>query len=285
MVLGGALPLSAESRWSPVEKWPPVPESVKWDKPSSIALEPDGSLLIFQRGAPAILRYRQGHELHSSFSSGFFQMAHGMKVAPDGNIWVTDARRSVIVKFSPRGEQLKMLGTPDTPGATADCFNGVADLAFLPNGDFYVADGYRNARVIKFDREGRFLFEWGRPGKGPGEFHLPHSIAIDKNGRVYVGDRENQRIQIFSPEGNYITEWRHGYPYGIAFDHESHLWMGDGIHNRVVRIDPDGRAVDSFELPVDKKDGTGAHMVAVDKSGAVYVAETGRYMVRKYVKR
>lgn len=274
------------SDWTVAFGWPPIPRTVEtWGKPSSVAVDAEGRLLIFHRGAPALMRFDLLGKMESAWSTGFFQMAHGLKVAPDGNIWVTDAGRHVIVKFAPDGKQLQLLGKPDEQGLGPDRFGGVADLAFLPNGDFYVADGYRNARVVKFDRTGKFLLEWGKPGQGPGEFHLPHAIALDARGRVYVGDRENKRIQIFDPKGNYITEWRTGAPYGLAFDREGSLWMGDGVANRVVQIDRDGKVIDSFELPVPHADGTGAHMLAVGADGAVYVAETGRFLVRKYVKK
>jgi len=273
---------SAEARWKPVASWPPVPQSVKWDKPSSMTLDAAGRLLIFHRGAPALLRYDRAGKLAASWSSGYFKMAHGLKVAPDGSIWVTDAQRHVIVKFSAAGKELQVLGVADQQASDRTHFGGVADLAFLPNGDFYVADGYRNSRVVKFDKTGRYLMEWGKPGTGPGEFNLPHAIALDASGRVYVGDRENKRIQIFTLDGKFIEEWKAGSPYGLAFGPDGHLWMADGINNRVVRLDPKGKVVDAFTLPVETTDGTGGHMVAVDSDGSVYVAETGRYKVRKY---
>ena len=274
------------AQWRPVATWPPLPPTLaSWGKPSAVALDGAGRLLIFHRGAPALLRYEKTGKLESMWSSGFFQMAHGLKVAPVGNIWVTDARRHVIVKFSPAGKQLQMLGTPDQMASDRDHFGGVADLAFLPNGDFYVADGYRNSRVVKFDKTGKYLLEWGKKGTGPGEFNLPHAIALDSNGRVYVGDRENKRIQIFSADGKYVTEWKAGgAPYGLAFGPDGSLWSGDGLANRVSRMDRNGKVVDSFELPLEHPDGTGAHMLAVGSDGAVYVAETGRYQVRKFVR-
>jgi len=271
--------------WKPVHSWPPVPDSVKWDKPSAVQALPGGGVLILQRGSPALLRFDASGKLAAAFGSGLFGQAHGLKIAPDGNIWTTDYTRHIIVKFSPEGRQLQLLGEPDVQKDDKTHFGGVADLAFVPNGDFYVADGYRNSRVIKFDRSGKYLFEWGRKGTGPGEFNIVHAIAIDRQGKVYVGDRENQRIQIFTPEGKHITEWKTGSPYGLAFAPDGTLWMGDGVNNRVVRIDTKGQVIDSFDLPVDKPDGTGAHMLSLTADGGVLVAETGRYKVRKYVKK
>ena len=276
--------LLAASDWKPVRTWPPVPDSVQWGKPSAVLALADGAVMIFQRGSPALLRFDAEGKMIAAFSTGFFQNAHGLKMAPDGNIWVTDYTRHVIVKFSPDGKQLLMLGQPDRMGSDREHFGGVADLAFLPNGEFYVADGYKNSRVVKFDRNGKYLKEWGRPGAGPGEFHLPHCIAIDKSGKVYVGDRENKRIQIFTADGKYLNEWHTGSPYGITFASDGTLWMADGVNNRVVRIDKAGRVIDSFDLPVDKPDGSGGHMLSVAGDGSIYVAETGRFMVRKYVR-
>ncbi|MBK5291902.1 MAG: 6-bladed beta-propeller [Acidobacteriia bacterium] len=281
LLLSGLL-FSAD--WKPVQTWPPVPDTVQWAKPSAVLALADGGVMIFQRGAPALLRFSAGGKMVSAFSSGFFQNAHGLKMAPDGNIWVTDYTRHVIVKFSPEGKQLLMLGKLDQIASDREHFGGVADLAFLPNGDFYVADGYKNSRVVKFDRTGKYLMEWGRPGTGPGEFHLPHCVAIDTSGKVYVGDRENKRIQIFTADGKYLNEWRTGSPYGITFAADGTLWMADGVNNRVVQIDKAGRVIDSFDLPVDKPDGTGGHMLSVAADGSVYVAETGRFKVRKYVR-
>jgi peptidylamidoglycolate lyase len=279
----GAPPSTA---WHVVATWPPVPASVMWGQPSSVTVDQEGRVLIFHRGEAPLLRFNRSGELEDAWGSGMFKMAHGLKVAPDGNIWVTDARRHIIVKFSPAGKQLLRLGTPDEPGTGRTHFGGVADIAFLANGDFYAADGYQNSRVIKFDKEGRFLAEWGRKGTGPGEFNLPHAIAVDSKGLVYVADRENRRIQVFTPMGQYVTEWHVIRPFGMAMTPRDELWVADAEKNRVVQLDLKGEIIDSFEPP-DPTPGElmGPHMLGVDKDGGVYVAETRRLTVRKFAKR
>ena len=278
----GAPPSSA---WHVVAAWPPVPAAVTWGQPSSVTVDREGRVLIFHRGEAPLLRFSRTGVLEGAWGDGVFKMAHGLKVAPDGNIWVTDARRHIIVKFSPAGKQVLMLGTPDQQGTGRDHFGGVADIAFLPNGDFYAADGYQNSRVIKFDKDGKFLAEWGRKGTGPGEFNLPHAIAVDSKGLVYVADRENRRIQVFKPDGTYVTEWHVMRPFGMAMTPRDELWVADAEKNSVVQLNLKGEVIDSFEPP-DPKPGElmGPHMLAVDRDGGVYVAETRRLTVRKFVK-
>ncbi|MGH9658038.1 MAG: peptidyl-alpha-hydroxyglycine alpha-amidating lyase family protein, partial [Bryobacteraceae bacterium] len=208
--------LRGQSRWRVDQQWPPVPAGVKWGRPSAVAIDREGNLLILQRGEPALLRFDPAGKLIQSWSKGFFKMAHGLKIAPDGNIWTTDSERHVVVKFAPDGRQLRMIGTPDVEGQGPTQFGGVADIAFLPSGDFFVADGYRNSRIVKFDRDGKYIAQWGKKGTGAGEFDLPHAVAVDGSGRVYVGDRENKRIQIFDSKGNYLSTWTAGSPYGLC---------------------------------------------------------------------
>lgn len=272
------------SRWVVVHTWPPVPASVTWGQPSAAAVDHDGHVIILQRGTPPLLEFSaDGKTMIKSWGAGEFKNPHGMKIDPSGHIWVTDTVRNIIVEYSPAGQRLRVLGTPDQAGTDAQHFGGVADLAFLPNGDFYVADGYQNARVMKFDRNGRFLFEWGKAGTGPGEFHLPHAIAVDSRGRVYVADRENSRIQVFTGNGRYITEWHGVKPFGLAMTKDGHLWVADTQANRMVAFSLDGHILDSFEPP-DRKPGDlmGPHMLGIGPDGALYLVETRRLTVREF---
>jgi streptogramin lyase len=277
--------LSDQSRWTTDATWPPVPNSVRFYRPASVTVDAQGRILIFHRGEPPLLRFERDGRLEKAWGEGMFQMAHGLKIAPDQTIWVTDSRRNIIVQYSPEGKQLRVMGVPDKAGSDETHFNGVADLAFQPNGDFYVADGYRNSRIVKFSRDGKYLFEWGKKGTGPGEFNLPHAVALDSKGRVFVGDRENARIQIFTPEGKYITEWRHGKAFGLALTANDEVWMTDARADRVVKINQKGELVDSFDMPVKHPEAEGPHMIAIDRDGGLLVTETSRTIVRKFVKR
>jgi hypothetical protein len=228
-----------EPRWRLVQSWPPLPSGIRFGILHAVAVDRFERVLILHRGDPPIVRLNRDGTLDRGWGTGMFKEAHGLKIAPDDCIWVTDVARHIIVRFSEEGRRLQMLGTEDQSGEGSDHLGGPADLAFLPNGDFYVADGYLNSRVIKFDKYGRHLFEWGKTGERAAEFQLPHSIAVDTKGRVYVADRGNKRIQVFEPEGKFVTEWRVGTPYGLLFT-AGQLWMTDMPAKRVMRIGPTG---------------------------------------------
>ena len=133
--------------------------------------------------------------------------AHSIRVDPQGNIWIVDATAHVVYKMTADGKEIMRLGTKGTSGASRSTFNLPTDVAFAPNGDLYVTDGYGGARVVKFSRDGKYLLEWGKRGTGPGEFGLPHNVVVDTQGQVYVTDRDNQRIQVFDANGKFLSEW------------------------------------------------------------------------------
>lgn len=142
--------------------------------------------------------------LLSSWGAGRFIMPHGLTVAHDGTLWLTDVGLHQVFHCSPEGQVLRTLGEAAVPGADHAHFNLPTDVALLRDGSFYVSDGYKNTRVMKFSAAGRFEFEWGTKGREPGQFHLPHGIALDAQGRVIVCDRENERLQIFDARGTFL---------------------------------------------------------------------------------
>ena len=205
---------------------------------------------------------------------------------PEKHVWLVDDGAHQVFKFSHDGKRLEMvIGEKGKPGNDHYHFNRPTDIAFLPNGDFYVTDGYVNTRVVKYDRNGKYLFEWGRPGKGPGEFNLVHGISIDVDrGRIYVSDRSNSRIQVFDLNGRYIEEWRDIHsPFYLALSKDHHLVVADGMTQKIMQYDLDGRLLSSW--------GTfggfpgaiwGVHQVSVDSEGNVYVAEVFNGRVQKF---
>jgi DNA-binding beta-propeller fold protein YncE len=193
----------------------------------------------------------------------------------------------LVVQLDEQGRVRLVLGRKNTPGETEMNFNRPTDVAFAPNGDIYVADGYGNSRVMRFDREGRFISAWGKKGTKPGEFNLPHAVAVDRKGRVYVGDRENFRMQLFSAEGKFLEEWTHvGSPWGLAMTERDELFLCDGHANRVVKLTLEGKVKGTFGVP-GRTAGrlVFAHHLAVDAEGAVYVAEIKNWRVQKFVLR
>ena len=181
----------------------------------------------------------------------------------------------MCLKLDPTGKVLLVLGKTHTAGEADWLFNQPADVAVGKNGEIYVADGYGNSRIVKFDRDGKYLKEWGKYGSGPGEFNLPHSVVVDGEGRVYVGDRENKRIQIFDAEGTFLREWTGiGYPYGLLITPDQHVWMADGGFDRIVELDESGKILGAFGEPGHKAgEMAWAHFLAMGPDKTIYVAD------------
>ena len=197
--------------------------------------------------------------------------AHSVRVDQSGDIWVVDAPGHVIYKMDSTGRVVMELGTKGVVGASQHTFNLPTDVAFGPNGDVYVSDGYGNARVVKYSADGQYLLEWGTRGTGPGQFGLPHNLAIDTEGRVYVTDRDNERVQVFDPDGEFLNEWPDiGGVSALFMTTGQQLWTGGTLR------DLEGDEV--ARLPGV----SGAHGMTVSDVGEVFVALlSGR--VQKFV--
>ncbi|MCP4175214.1 MAG: hypothetical protein GY758_31075 [Fuerstiella sp.] len=260
-----------------------LPEELVLGPCSAVALNSNGDLYLFHRGPQPILCFDAAGEFLRSWGDDLIGTAHGLRVDRNENVWVTDIKHHLVFKFSPAGKLLLALGTGDKPGSGRDQFNKPTDVAFGPNEEVFVTDGYGNSRVVKFDHDGKFLLTWGTPGTRPGEFQLPHSIVVDSMHRVLVGDRENDRIQVFDLEGRHLDNWNGFAPYGIAIDSTQRVFVADGRANQILRLDgrgqvvhrlgTKGHAAGQFELP---------HMLAIDRNGSLYVAEVGGKRVQKF---
>ena len=260
----------------------------------------------------SIIKFAPDGTAVESFGGGMFIWPHGIDVDPDGNVWVTDGvgaarvpeggnRGHQVVKFSPTGEVLMVLGTPGEAGGGQDHFNSPADVVVADDGSVFVADGHAdntNNRVVKFDAEGNYLMEWGKTGYAPGEFRTLHAIAIDNDGRVFVADRSNNRVQIFDQEGNFLAQWtQFGRPSGISFDAHGRIYVADSESDDVqnpgwelgIRIgDAKSGWVTEF-IPFvwgDPREvaGNGAEFVAVDAEGNIYGGEPRPRNLQKYVR-
>jgi len=222
-----------------------------------------------------------------------FAMPHGLTVDGHDNVWVTDVALQQVFEFSPEGKLLMVLGERGVAGADERHFNRPTDIAVLPDGSFYVSDGYRNTRVVKFSPEGKFLFQWGAPGTGPGEFNTPHALAVDGAGRVYVADRENDRVQVFDARGRFLKQIKDreiGRPYSLAILPGDRLVIADGGEQPnsgpdragVAIVTADGRVLQRFGR-YGNYDGQFrmAHDVAVDAKGNIYVVDIAGQRVQK----
>jgi peptidylamidoglycolate lyase len=192
-----------------------------------------------------------------SGGAGLFAMPHGLTVDAEDNVWVTDVGFHQVFKLTHDGQPLLTIGTAGVMGSDETHFGLPTDVAVLPDGSFYVSDGYENTRVAKFSAAGEFQFEWGSKGGGRGEFDLPHGIALDHEGRVYVADRSNARVQVFDSQGGFLSEWKGddlGRPYSVAIGPNAKAYVIDGgdqpltppDRSRVLRLGLDGRIEAKF---------------------------------------
>jgi sugar lactone lactonase YvrE len=309
---------SAPNPYRTIENWAELPDGRVWGATSAIyptndgkhiwVAERCGTNLCVGSDVDPVLLYDLDGNFIKSFGAGLITWPHGMYVDVDDNVWIADAVGyapvpegigHTIMKFSPDGELLMRLGKEGVAGDGTDVFTKPSDMLVAPDGSIFVVDGHDaggNNRVMKFDKDGNFLLQWGKTGKEDGEFRDPHALAMDSQGRLFVGDRANSRLQIFTQEGEHIATWtQFGRPSGLFIDKNDILYSADSESNarrnggwkRGIRI---GSAIDGFVTafipdPEPDQDNSGtsaAEGVAVDGEGNIYGAEVGP---KKYIKK
>jgi DNA-binding beta-propeller fold protein YncE len=280
--------------YRPVEGWGRLPDGWSYVEATSVAVDAKDNVHVFNRGEhPVIVLDREGKFLRS-WGEGVFRRAHGITIGPDGTLWLTDDLHHTVRQFTPEGKLLLTLGDPDTPSALhgGKPFNRPTHVALCPkNGDIYVSDGYGNSRVHKYDPKGRLLFSWGEPGTDPGCFNIPHNIATDAEGLVYVADRENHRVQVFDAKGHYQYQINNLHRAcaiyvdrangGRIFVGElpSHLPVNAAVPNIGARVSVLTLKGDLLARVGGKFMGEGPgefiapHGIVMDSHGAFYVAE------------
>jgi DNA-binding beta-propeller fold protein YncE len=252
---------------------------------SAVAVNSKGELYLFHRGPRPIQCFDSEGNFLRAWGDDLIKTAHGLRVDRDDNVWVTDVGGNRVFKFDPTGKILVALGT-GVAGVGNDEFNEPTDIAFGLKDEVYISDGYGNSRVMKFNQEGQFLSAWGTAGIERGQFRLPHSIIVDSDGRVLVGDRENNRIQIFDKDGKWHATWKGYAPYGMAFDSDGRLFIADGRANQVLLLDEKGKVRKRWSRAGD---GVGEvlmpHMLALDSDGNLYVAEVDGKRLQKFARK
>src|SRR5438094_2442333 len=249
---------------------------------AGVALNSKGHIYVFHRGKHPLMEFDASGKFLRSIADDLFVTAHTVRVDTEDNIWTTDVGSHVVLKLSADGRVLLSLGRMRTPGDDVLHFNQPTDVAFDREGNIFVADGEGNSRVLKFNKFGNVLLGWGMKGSGPGQFDLPHSIAIDGD-QVYVGDRENARIQIFGLNGGYLDEWKLGNPYGLFITRDHFIYMSDAIAGRILKINRDGKIVGVLEGPApDKGRHFDPHSLAVDKDNSIFTAEVLPWRAQKF---
>src|SRR4051812_33246599 len=167
--------------------FPQLPKTIKLDQVSGVTINSSGEIFIFHRGERPIIVMDKVGKFLRSFGEGT-KSAHGLRCDSADNIWATDVVNHTVTKFAPDGKVLMMLGEKGIEGEDQTHFNKPTDVAFAPDGNFFVSDGYGNSRVVKFDKSGKFLLAWGKKGTGEGEFNTPHAVRLDSKGNVFIGD-------------------------------------------------------------------------------------------------
>jgi peptidylamidoglycolate lyase len=301
-LMGAVVPVLLASNvpgaYQVVHGWPELPEGFAFGQVSGVGVDSHNHVFVFHRGDHPIMCFEGATgKLVASWGDGMFRTPHGLAVDVKDNVWVTDVGHHQVFKFSHDGELLMTLGVKDVPGLDGKHFNQPTDIAVAPNGEFYVSDGYGNSRVAKFSASGELLFDWGRKGDQAGEFDTPHGISLDAQGRVYVADRSNARVQVFDANGKFLSQWKSaelGRPWDIMIGSDGYAYVVDGgdmnpkppDRGRLVKLDLDGHALETWSR-FGKYDGQiyWGHAVAVAKNGDVYVTDVGLGMrVQKFVR-
>lgn len=285
---------SGDYTYTLIENWAKLPPGETWGNTSSVATDSQDRVYVFQRKDPPVMIFDRDGNYLNSWGISAITDPHGIFIEDD-IMYVTDRADSVALKFTLDGKPLQVIGRrgvhSDTGGEvpgevvpqSSGPFNYPTQLVPAPSGDLYVSDGYRNARVHRFSPDGRLLASWGEPGKeGPSQFHLPHSVLVDGDGLVYVCDRENNRIQVFTGEGRFITMWTDlRRPLDISSDADGILHVSeggvDGLSPRVSLLTKQGQVVARW-------DSMSAHGSWVDAHGDIYMALGAAMRVDKYVK-
>ena len=281
-------------RYELVENWAKLPAGQSFGNVSAVATDSRDRVYVFQRKDPPVLVFERDGTYVTGWGIGAFANPHGIFIAKD-IAYLTDRDDSVCVTYTLDGKPLQVLGTrgqhSDTGGEkpgelvprAAGPFNYPTEMVPAPSGDLYVTDGYRNARVHRFSHAGQLLASWGAPGKTePNQFHLPHSLIADGDGSIYVCDRENNRIQVFSGEGKFLAMWSDlRRPLDISMDREGIFYISEGgvsgLAPRISLMDKRGKVIARW-------DSLSAHGSWVDARGDIDLALGSRERVDKYVR-
>ena len=297
----------SEFQYEANDRWARLPSGWGWTEVAAVAVDSQDHVYVFNRGEHPVMIFDRQGTFFRAWGEGLFARAHGLFIGPDDAIYCTDDFDHTVRKFTPEGRLLLTLGTsgqPSDTGATSMDYRTIlragppfhypTNLALSPVGEYYITDGYGNARVHKFSADGRLLFSWGEPGAGPGQFHVPHGIAVDAKGTVFVADRENSRIQLFTSEGKFLSAWTdvvrpcqvfidgQGNVYVAELGFRAGMWpgttapSGNAPGGRVSVFDQYGELRARWgggENPCAPGDFFAPHGIWCDSHGDLYVAE------------
>lgn len=289
----GALMGSGEFLYEVAEGWGKLPDGWSYREVAAVGVDRKDQVYVFSRGAhPMIIFDSEGNFLRS-WGEGVFKRPHGVTMGPDDTIFLTDDGDHTVRKCTLDGKVLLTLGIPGKPAPfqSGEPFNRCTHVAFSPKGEIYVSDGYGNSRVHKYTPAGKLMLSWGEPGSDPGQFNIVHNICADKNGYVYVADRENHRIQVFDPNGKFETQWHNMHrPCALYMDtgpiplcYLGELGPGLPVNKDIPNLGPRLSILDMEGKVLvrlgDIRGGEGPgqfiapHGIALDSKGNLYVGE------------
>jgi hypothetical protein len=293
--------------------WPQRPGDVETGETPGVAVDKEDNVYVFVRAKPPVQVYSADGKFLRAWGGDFVGKAHHIKIDPnDGNIWIADVASHVVRKCTPEGKVLLTLGTPGQRGIDAKHLNLPCDMAISPAGDVFVADGYGNSRVVHFDKDGKFVKAWGSMGVGPRQFSIVHAIAMDSRGRLYVADRNNIRVQIYSQEGELLDSWKDILvPWGFWITDQDEVWVCGSspmpwiTHAKYptaplgcppkdqlfMRFDTTGKLRQLWTVPKgedgNEKPGelNWLHAIALDSRGNIYAGDIIGRRVQKFVRK
>ena len=293
---------SGDFTYERVSTWPKMPKYWRFGECSDAAVNSHGEIYVLSRGDdhPVTIWDTEGNFISSWGEGTFSACPHGIYIAPSDNVWIVDRDYHIATEYTPAGKPLKTLGLKLSPSPTCDGkfvhsrpFNMPANLAIAPNGEIFVADGYAAHRVHKFSSAGELLLSWGRQGIGPGEFALVHNIWIDRSGRVFVSDCENDRIQVFDADGKFLEERKVENPTGLCI-RDDIVYIAQLQPSPNAAAGPGWGAVSIWDLDgkmITRWTGNqgpgrdlmiGPHDLCVGSDDSIYVCETAGARVSKF---
>jgi NHL repeat len=287
--------------------WPQKPAEFDWKAMPGVAVDENDLVYLFTRSEPAVQIFRPDGSFVRAWHPKNYKLSHHIEIGPEGNIWLADFGTHVVEKYTPDGKLLMTLGTPGETGCDGTHFNRPTDMAILPSGDIFVSDGYANRRIAHFDKQGRFVKQWGEDGTEPGQFALPHAIAADSKGRLYVADRNNCVVQVFDQSGKLLDFWDDIItPWGIWITKADEIWIcGSTLKQRdkegwkilppsdqvLMKFNPAGKLLLEIPLPMDQESLSDpgqlnwVHAIAIDSKGNLYMGDIMGKRAQKFVPR
>ncbi|MCM3879186.1 MAG: peptidyl-alpha-hydroxyglycine alpha-amidating lyase family protein [Vicinamibacterales bacterium] len=279
-----------------VPNWPTLPKGYNFGEGTGVDIDRQGNVWVANRGAWPIMQFDKSGKMLQAWNhdtvrvtEGTGRGTHGLKIDVNGNVWLGDVDGSVNFKFSPEGRLLMILGNRQGSPNGNDSktgFNRPTNFWPLANGNMLISDGYGNSRIAEFTNDGDYVRHFGTAGNGDGQFTLPHGVTMDAQGRIYVADRGNSRVQVFDRSGKFLAKWTDlGQPWDVYYAaQENAIYMCDGRYNRVTKLSTEGKVLGELS---HFGHGPGeldfAHAIAVTPDGGdIYVVDIKNWRVQKW---